>query len=69
VKLLEYLVSDEAQAIYAKVDYEYPIKAGAQIDPIIASFGALRPDSVPLTEIAKHRRAASLLAERIGFDN
>ncbi len=69
VKLLEYLVSDEAQAIYASVDYEYPIKAGARIDPIIASFGALTPDTLPLTEIARHRRAASLLAERIGFDN
>lgn len=69
VKLLEYLVSDAAQAIYAKVDYEYPIKAGVAIDPIIASFGALKPDSVQLGDIAKHRKAASLLAERIGFDN
>lgn len=69
VKLLEYLVSDEAQAIYASIDYEYPIKASARIDPIIASFGALTPDTLPLTEIAKHRKAASLLAERIGFDN
>jgi iron(III) transport system substrate-binding protein len=69
VKLLEYLVSEEAQAIYASVDYEYPVRAGVRIDPIIASFGALTPDPLPLTEIAKHRRAASLLAERIGFDN
>lgn len=69
VKLLEYLVSDQAQAIYAKVDYEYPVKPGAEVDPIIASFGKLNPDSLPLTEIASHRKAASLLAERIGFDN
>lgn len=68
-KLLEYLVSDEAQKIYAQVDYEYPVKPGIAPDPIIASFGALKPDTLPLTEIAKHRKAASLLAERVGFDN
>ncbi len=68
-KLLEYLVSDEAQKIYAQVDYEYPVKPGVAADPIIASFGTLKPDTISLTEIAKHRKAASLLAERVGFDN
>ncbi len=68
-KLLEYLVSDEAQKIYAQVDFEYPVKPGIKADPIIDSFGVLTPDSVSLTEIAKHRKAASLLAERVGFDN
>lgn len=69
VKLLEYLVSDEAQKIYAEANYEYPVKAGAQIDPIIASFGELKIDSVPLAEIVKHRKQASELAEKVGFDN
>ncbi len=68
-QLLEYLVSDEAQKIYAQVDFEYPVKAGVTADPIIAGFGALTPDSVSLTDIARYRKAASLLAERVGFDN
>lgn len=68
VKLLEYLVSDEAQKIYAQANYEYPVKAGAEADPIIASFGELKVDSVPLTEIVKHRKQASELAEKVGFD-
>lgn len=69
VKLLEYLVSEDAQKIYATVDYEYPIRPGVAPDPITQSYGQLQPDSISLTDIAKHRRAASLLAERIGFDN
>jgi iron(III) transport system substrate-binding protein len=69
IKLMEYLVSEEAQKIYATVDYEYPIRPGVAPDPITASYGALQPDALPLTEIAKHRKTASLLAERIGFDN
>lgn len=69
VKLLEYLVSDAAQAIYAQANYEYPIKAGSAVDPIIASFGPLRQDDIDLGAISVHRKAASLLAEQVGFDN
>ncbi|KXF77042.1 iron ABC transporter substrate-binding protein [Paramesorhizobium deserti] len=69
VQLLEYLVSDEAQKLYAEANFEYPVKAGASIDPIIASFGELKVDPVPLTEIAGYRKEASELAEKVGFDN
>jgi iron(III) transport system substrate-binding protein len=69
VKLLEYLVSDEAQTIYAEANYEYPVKAGASVDPIIASFGELKIDNKPLSEIVTHRKQASELAEKVGFDN
>lgn len=69
VKFLEYLVSDEAQKIYAEANYEYPVKAGASIDPIIASFGELKVDSKPLSEIVSHRKQASELVDKVGFDN
>lgn len=68
VKLLEFLVSDDAQSLYAKANYEYPVKAGVELDPVVASFGAMKIDPLPLTEIAKHRREASELVDRVGFD-
>lgn len=69
VKLLEYLVSDKAQSLYANANYEYPVKAGVTLDPVVASFGPLVVDSLPLTEIAKHRKQASELVDKVGFDN
>lgn len=69
VKLLEYLVSDEAQQLYAKANYEYPVKPGAPLDPIVESFGELKIDSVPLLEIVSHRKQASELVDKVGFDN
>jgi iron(III) transport system substrate-binding protein len=69
VKLLEYLVSDKAQQEYAALDFEYPVKPGVKPAPLIAALGTLRPDTLSLQQIAAHRKAASLLAERIGFDN
>jgi iron(III) transport system substrate-binding protein len=68
VKLLEYLVSDEAQKLYAEVNFEYPVKAGVAVHPIIAALGALKPDSISLSDIARARAAASRLVDRVGFD-
>ena len=68
VRLLEYLVSDEAQKIYAEANFEYPVKRGATIHPIIASLGTLEVDSITLEEIAAVRGAASRLVDKVGFD-
>jgi iron(III) transport system substrate-binding protein len=69
VRLLEYLVSDAAQAIYARANYEYPVKADAEIDPIIAALGDLNLDGVSLADISAQRKAASLLVDKVGFDH
>lgn len=69
IKLMEYLVSAPAQQIYAKANYEYPVLKGVALDPIIsASIGEINVDSIPLTEIVKHRKQASLLVDKVGFD-
>jgi iron(III) transport system substrate-binding protein len=68
VRFLEYLVSDEAQKIYAESNFEYPVKAGAPIHPLVAALGTLRVDALNIVDIAKHRAAASRLVDRVGFD-
>jgi iron(III) transport system substrate-binding protein len=69
VKLIEYLVTDKAQEAYARLDFEYPVKVGAAVDSIIAGLGKLEPDRTALLEIARNRRKASLLVDKVGFDN
>ncbi|TIN21481.1 MAG: iron ABC transporter substrate-binding protein, partial [Mesorhizobium sp.] len=39
------------------------------IDLQLAKRGDDRVDPVPMTEIVKHRKQASELAEKVGFDN
>jgi iron(III) transport system substrate-binding protein len=68
LKLLEYLVSNAAQALYARVNFEYPVRATAAVEPIIAALGALKPDNLDIVAIAKHRKQASLLVDKVGFD-
>lgn len=69
VAFLEFLSSDEAQELYAKANFEYPVKPGAAIDPIIADLGELGTDNLSLVEIAANRAAASRLVDEVGFDN
>lgn len=69
VQLLEFLVSPEAQEIYAYANYEYPVRAGVAVDPIIAEFGELTVDPLPLSELAANRQRASQLVDIVGFDN
>lgn len=68
VKLLEYLVSESAQAQYAKVNYEYPVIKGVKSDPIIAALGDIRIDPLPVTRVAANRKLASELVDRTGFN-
>ncbi len=69
LELMRFLTSDEAQAIYAEQVYEYPVKAGVEASETVQSFGELTADTLPLAEIAKHRRAASEMVDRVGLDD
>ncbi len=68
VQLLEYLVSDEAQKLYAEANFEYPVTETAEVHPIIAAFGDLQPDETSLTDILPFRARASELVDEVNFD-
>lgn len=67
-KFMEFMVSDAGQDIHANVNSEYPLKAGIKIHTTIASFGELKADKLAIAEIAKHRKKASELVDKVGFD-
>jgi iron(III) transport system substrate-binding protein len=69
IKLIEWLAGDEAQRIYADINYEYPVKADIPVNKTIASYGKLNPDPLPIAKIAASRKAASALVDKVGFDN
>jgi iron(III) transport system substrate-binding protein len=68
LQLMEYLVSPEAQAIYAELNSEYPVLEGASPSDLVASWGEFTADDVPLTELAANRAAALRLMEVVDFD-
>jgi iron(III) transport system substrate-binding protein len=68
LKLMEFLVSPEAQRIYAEANGEYPVVAGVAASPLVQSWGELKADDLPLTSIAELRKKASELVDRVQFD-
>lgn len=68
LKLMEFLASGEAQKIYAEQVFEYPVMPGAEPSDIVKSFGAIKPDALPLIDIAKNRKTASELVDKVGFN-
>jgi iron(III) transport system substrate-binding protein len=69
MKLIEWLVSEPAQHLYADMNYEYPVRTGIAVNPTIASYGVLKPDSLPLSQIADNKKKAANLVDKVGFDN
>ena len=67
VKLLEFLVSDTAQKIYADVNFEYPVKADIELHPILKSWGEFKADTIKLSELGENNASAVQLMDRAGW--
>jgi len=68
LKLMEFLASDEAQKIYAEVNNEYPVSPNVEPSAIVKSWGTLKADRLPLENIAKYRKKASEIMDKVGYD-
>lgn len=68
LQLMEWLVSPEAQGLYADLNNEYPVLAGAPLSDLVQSWGAFTPDTMDLTDIAGHRPQALQIMEQVNFD-
>ncbi|HCN31538.1 MAG TPA: iron ABC transporter substrate-binding protein [Rhodobiaceae bacterium] len=67
-KLMEFLVSQAAQKIYANLNYEYPVRADTLPSPLVQSWGALKPDTTHAADIAANRSKASRMVDIVGYD-
>jgi iron(III) transport system substrate-binding protein len=70
IKLIEFLTSEQAQKIYAEVNYEFPVRPGIEWSPLLKEYmGEFKADEINLGDVVKHRAAASRMVDRVGFDN
>lgn len=68
IKLLEFLTSTKAQQIYAETNFEYPVRAGVPTSKLVSSWGVFKSDEIGLNMIAKFRKTASELVDKVGFN-
>ena len=67
VKLIEYLASDEAQAWYAEVNHEYPIRPGIPVSKTLAAMGKFKADTLNLHQLGQYNAEAVKLMDRAGW--
>ncbi len=67
-KLLEFLVSHNAQELYAEQTGEYPVVADAHASDLVKSWGELKADPIALSKLAELRKKASELVDKVRFD-
>ncbi len=69
LKLVDFMLSPEAQKLYAELNYEYPVRAGVAASELVAGWGSFTPDTIALTQIGDLRGEALKIVEETGFDN
>lgn len=67
VKLIEFLVSDDAQRIYAETGYEYPVKPGVAIAGSVAAMGDFKADPLDIAVMSRHNAEAIKTFDRAGW--
>ncbi|PTX01817.1 extracellular solute-binding protein [Pararhodobacter aggregans] len=67
IRFLEYLVSDEAQAIFADSNNEFPIVPGVEIHGPVAPFTEFRNSGVNVSVYGLNAALATDIFDRVGF--
>ena len=69
LKLMTFLASDEAQALYAAQNFEYPVNPKVPATDIVKSWGSFTPGNVDLAVIAANQKLASKLVQETRFND
>jgi iron(III) transport system substrate-binding protein len=67
IKFLEFMISPEAQAIFAGANFEYPVRDGAEQAAVIASWGNFKEDEINVVELGRNNAEAVMLMDRAGW--
>lgn len=67
IKLIEFLASDEAQAIYAKDVFEYPLRDGIKLSPTVEAWGKFKADTIDLAKFAAEQGKAVKIFDKVGW--
>ncbi len=67
LRLLEFLVSDEAQAWYAEINYEYPVKIGVDRSIAVNGYGNFKAHIITLSTLGENNALAVRLMDRAGW--
>jgi iron(III) transport system substrate-binding protein len=66
-QLLEFLVSEEAQKLYAEINYEYPVIDTIPLPIVLAKWGKFKEDKLLIEKLAESYFEAQLIIDKVGW--
>lgn len=69
-QFLRFLTAAEGQELYARLNYEYPVRDGVAVPKLVAKWGRLKPNlpQASFEEVNRYRASALNLVKDVGFD-
>ena len=68
LEFMEFLVSEQAQRVYAEINYEFPVVEGVSRSDLVASWGDFTGDDANLMDLVRLRGDALRIMEEVDFD-
>ena len=67
IAFLEFLVSPDAQQVFANSNNEYPVVYGVAMDPVVSELGDFKVDEVNVSAFGRNNPEVVKLADRVGW--
>jgi iron(III) transport system substrate-binding protein len=67
IKFLEFLVSEEAQSVFALSNYEYPVNTNVEVSETLKRWGDFREDTMNLSLLGENNKNAVILFDEGGW--
>lgn len=67
VRFLEFLTQKEAQELYGRINFEYPVNPAVKPSMELQAWGAFREDDMPISRIAELAPQAQKVIDRVGW--
>ncbi len=67
IRLIEFLLSEESQRLFAEANFEYPVRPGVEWAETLRSWGEFRADALDLSRLGELNNEAVMIFDRAGW--
>ena len=68
IAFMEFLVSEEAQQVFARSNNEYPVLENVELEPIVAELGEFKVDAVNVSSYGRNNPQVNEIVDRAGWE-
>ncbi len=68
VRLIEFLLQEEAQSTFTEMNYEYPVHPNVEWPSVLQSWGKFSSDTLPLYQLGEHLNQGLIIFNKAGWE-